>query len=87
MQLILQSTVSYNMTKIKHVLILSALVTFVQAKGPRPSELGASSLEVGAESVVWYATWETATAEAKRSNKPIFFMAAAHQCGSVSGTF
>ena len=59
----------------------------LQAKGPGPKNLGAVELPVGSESVIWYSTWETATTEAKRSNRPIFFMAAAHQCGDISGTF
>jgi len=68
--------------------LLSACVTTTSfAKGARPSELGASSLPVGAQGPVWYTTWATALEEAERSNRPIFFMAAAYQCGSVSGTF
>ncbi len=68
--------------------ITVASLTFTaEAKGPRPNELGAVELPIGSEAVVWYSTWESALAEAKRSNRPIFFMAAAHQCGSVSGTF
>jgi len=42
---------------------------------------------VGAEGVAWYATWDNAVAEAKRSNRPIFFMSAAAQCTGVSGVF
>lgn len=42
---------------------------------------------VGAEGVAWYSTWDTAVAEAKRSNRPIFFMSAAAQCSGVSGVF
>lgn len=43
--------------------------------------------EVGESGVAWYVTWETAVAEAKRSNRPIFFMSAAAQCSGVSGVF
>ena len=77
------------MTKvILQSLMLSTLVTSsIEARGPRPNELGASQLPIGAQGPVWYTTWETAKAEAKRSNRPIYFMAAAHQCGDVSGTF
>ena len=65
-----------------------ALITHkVHARGAKPSELGAIKLPIGSEAVIWYSTWETALTEAKRSNRPIFYMAAAHQCGSVSGTF
>ncbi len=66
---------------------LIAQTAISHARGPRPIDLGASSLPIGAEGVVWYSTWDTAIAEAKRSNRPIFFMAAAHQCGNISGTF
>jgi uncharacterized protein YyaL (SSP411 family) len=37
--------------------------------------------------VAWYTTWETALDEAKRSNRPIFFMAAAATCSGISGVF
>lgn len=52
-------------------------------KGP----VGDSQIEIGKEGVVWYATWDLAVEEATRSNRPIFFMAAACQKGSVSGIF
>jgi len=42
---------------------------------------------VGDEGVAWYVTWDTGLAEAKRSNRPIFFMSAAAQCTGVSGVF
>lgn len=67
--------------------ILGATCFNADARGPRANELGASPHPIGAEGVVWYSTWDTALAEAKRSGRPIFFMAAAHQCGDVSGTF
>ncbi|MGB0991028.1 MAG: hypothetical protein ACPG32_00995 [Akkermansiaceae bacterium] len=57
------------------------------AQGPGPMDIGASSQEIGTAGVVWYSTWETATAEAKRSQRPIFFMAAAAQCNGISGVF
>lgn len=42
---------------------------------------------IGDNGVAWYVTWETGLAEAKRSNRPIFFMSAAAQCTGVSGVF
>ena len=36
--------------------------------GPRPSDLGASKLDLGEPGIAWYTTWETAQAEAKRSD-------------------
>lgn len=64
-----------------------ALSTAVSAQGPRPHDLGASPQAVGEAGVAWYTTWDTATAEAKRSNRPIFFMAAAATCSGISGVF
>lgn len=55
--------------------------------GPRPSDLGASKLDIGEPGIAWYTTWETAQAEAKRSGRPIMFVAAATQCNGVSGVF
>ena len=37
--------------------------------------------------VAWYTTVDAALAEAKRSDRPIFFMAAATQCSAVPGVF
>lgn len=59
----------------------------VFAQGPRPTDLGASPQSVGEAGVAWYTTWDTALAEAKRSNRPIFFMAAAATCNGISGVF
>lgn len=64
-----------------------ALCGLVSAQGPRPEQLGAISQLVGEQGVMWYTTWKTGLEEAMRSNRPIFFYAAAAQCGDVSGTF
>lgn len=80
-----------NTTLLKPTLIITTLLSIQfstsYAKGPKPSELGAVEQPIGSEGVIWYTTWESATEEAKRSNRPIFFMSAAYQCSSVSGTF
>ncbi|MDG1894437.1 MAG: hypothetical protein P8J37_05990 [Fuerstiella sp.] len=55
--------------------------------GPRPSDLGASNLDPGEPGIAWYTTWETALSEARRSGRPIMFVAAATQCHGVSGVF
>ena len=55
--------------------------------GPRPDDLGASPQPIGEAGVAWYTTWETALHEARRSNRPIFFMAAAATCSGISGVF
>ena len=57
------------------------------SQGPRPSDLGASRLDLGEPGIAWYTTWESAQAEAKRSGRPIMFVAAATQCHGVSGVF
>lgn len=50
-------------------------------------QLPPSSQPVGESGVIWYATWDTALAEAKRTGKPIFFMSAAATCSGISGIF
>ena len=55
--------------------------------GGRLQAVDVNPQAVGDEGVAWYATWETGLAEAKRSNRPIFFMSAAAQCSGVSGVF
>lgn len=66
---------------------MALLMVSVNARGPRPTDMGASPQEMGGSGVVWYTTWGSAVAEAKRSQRPIFFMAAAAQCGGISGVF
>ena len=57
------------------------------SSGSRLQAVDVNPQAVGDEGVAWYATWETGLAEAKRSNRPIFFMSAAAQCSGVSGVF
>ena len=64
-----------------------AMGSFAYAKGAIIQSIGASKQEIGAAGVAWYTTWETALAEARRSGRPIFFMAAAAQCDGISGVF
>ena len=60
-------------------------MTFANAEGnkevvivkKKSKVLLAHSQKVGAAGIAWYTTWETAQAEAKRTNRPIFFMSAA----------
>ena len=42
---------------------------------------------IGEPGVAWYTTWESGLKEAQRSNRPIFFMAAATCTSGVPGTF
>ncbi len=60
---------------------------YCHGPGPAPSDLGASKLDLGEPGIAWYTTWESAEAEAKRSGRPIMFVAAATQCHGVSGVF
>ena len=55
--------------------------------GPRPTDLGASPLGLGEPGIAWYPKLEDGLAEAKRTNRPILFMAVASQCGGVPGVF
>ncbi|MDA9922862.1 thioredoxin family protein [Verrucomicrobiales bacterium] len=74
----------------KNILLLFGLILFTGsalAQGPRPTDIAASPQPVGDAGVMWYTTWDTALAEAKRSNRPIFFMAAAATCSGISGVF
>ena len=78
----------YSSMKAAHVLWISILAAGLSlAQGPRPDDLGASPQPVGEAGVAWYTTWETALEEAERSNRPIFFMAAAATCSGISGVF
>lgn len=73
---------------IRFSILLSALaIHSALAQGAKPMDIGASEQAIGTPGVVWYATWDTAMQEATRSGKPIFFMAAAAQCGGISGVF
>ncbi len=71
------------------LIALIAVTTSVAAtaQGPRPGDLAASNLDIGEPGIAWYTTWESAEAEAKRSGRPIMFVAAATQCHGVSGVF
>ncbi|MFT5465571.1 MAG: hypothetical protein ACI8UO_000666 [Verrucomicrobiales bacterium] len=64
-----------------------AATAAAHAQGPRPGDLGASPQPIGDAGVMWYTTWDTAVLEAGRSNRPIFFMAAAATCSGISGVF
>ncbi|MFT6861698.1 MAG: hypothetical protein ACJAVK_000251 [Akkermansiaceae bacterium] len=55
--------------------------------GPRPIDLGESDAELGSAGIAWYPILDDGLTEAKRTNKPILFMAAASQCGGISGVF
>ena len=67
-------------------LVVTGCSAFGQG-GPRPQNLGASDLPLGEPGIHWYTRWDTAQAEAKRSGRPIMFVAAATQCHGVSGVF
>lgn len=53
----------------------------------RREEIPNHPQKVGEAGIAWYTTWKTGLAEAKRTNRPIFFMSAATACRGVSGVF
>lgn len=69
------------------VLIGGSSVAEAQRGPSQKGPVGVSQLAIGEEGVVWYSRWDDAVKEAKRSNRPIFFMAAACQARNVSGVF
>ena len=56
-------------------------------RGPGVMDVPNNPQKVGETGIAWYTTWESGLAEAKRSNRPIFFMSAATTCSGVSGVF
>ena len=54
--------------------------------GKGPGGMPGESVPLGA-GIAWYTDWEQAKLEAKRSKRPILFMAATSQCGGVPGVF
>ncbi len=68
-------------------LSITSLSLPAQRNRTAPSEIGASPQAVGEAGIAWYTTWDNALAEAKRSNRPIFFMAAAATCNGIPGVF
>ena len=73
------------------ILFLAAALSFSAnawaQRGPTPDDITVNPQAIGESGVAWYTTWETGAAEAKRSNRPIFFMSAATTCSGVSGVF
>ncbi|MCH2203134.1 MAG: hypothetical protein MK102_14275 [Fuerstiella sp.] len=71
------------------LMLLILICPYAAAQGPRPDQLGESGLDIGESGIAWYTTWdwETARNEARRSGRPIMFVAAATQCHGVSGVF
>lgn len=67
--------------------VLMTLSTSQLTAQSRLAQVGSSDLDVGEAGIAWYTTWETAQAEGIRSGRPIIFVAAATQCGGVSGVF
>lgn len=61
-------------------------------EGPMPKEKGKDGpppkdgpTAQATQSIQWFATWEAATAEAKRTQRPILLVSAAPHCAGVSG--
>jgi hypothetical protein len=68
-------------------LLIFASISVAHSQPARLAAVGTSDLDIGQPGIAWYATWETAEAEGKRSGRPIMFVAAATQCGGVPGVF
>ena len=51
------------------------------------AEAQPNSTQLGKPGIAWYCRWDTALSEAKRSQRPILFVAAAAQCNAVPGVF
>ena len=74
-------------TTLAMALAMAASADIGYSQGPRPSDLGASNLDLGEPGIAWYTTWESGREEAKRSGRPIMFVAAATQCNGIPGVF
>lgn len=81
------TVVSLVMRLIFLIFLLASSIAYSQRRGRGASDVGASPQPMGEAGIMWYTTWETALAEAKRSNRPIFFMAAAATCNGIPGVF
>ena len=68
------------------IIFFSTSIVWAQ-RGPGAQSVAKNPQAVGEQGVGWYTTWDTALAEAKRSNRPIFFMSAAAQCSGIPGVF
>lgn len=53
------------------VFCLAAISGCLVAQGPRPSNLGASKLDLGEPGIQWYTTWESAEAEQNAAVAPL----------------
>jgi len=69
------------------ILLTFSITSLSAQRGPRPHEIAESPAEIGSSGFVWYPILEDGLAEAKRSKRPILFMAVASQCGGISGVF
>ena len=71
-----------------HAVILIGVATAsAQREGRGARDIGASPLDLGEPGIAWYPKLEDGLAEAKRTNRPILFMAVASQCNGVPGVF
>ena len=59
------------------LLVLVASDADAQRRGKRNKPLAKHPQAVGDPGIAWYTTWKSGLAEARRSNRPIFFMSAA----------
>ena len=84
---------NYNQPFPLVLLLLLTISTVCHAQQDQRSNRGRLSdipnhpQKVGDTGIAWYTTWDSGLAEAKRSNRPIFFMSAAATCSGVPGVF
>ncbi len=65
------------------VFAIVGLVAYVQSQPPKVGGKRAAPPDDGG--VQWFATWESARAEAARTGRPILLVSAAPHCAGVSG--
>lgn len=80
-------TLNYTIRLLTSIILLGTSSAIAAERNQERSNIGQNTLPMGAKGVAWYTTWETALEEAQRSNRPIFFMTGATQCGKISGAF
>ena len=67
------------------LLAAAALAAFLLARGA-PADAGDTAAVTPSQAgIQWFATWEQAKAEAKRTQRPILLTSAAPHCRNVSG--
>ncbi|MDF1702704.1 MAG: hypothetical protein P1V36_16270 [Planctomycetota bacterium] len=69
----------------KTLLAAAALATCLALPGPSASAGDTKAAPASKTGIQWYASWEQAQAEAKRTQRPILLTSAAPHCRNISG--